>query len=170
MTLGTSLCASFPWTAMVLILTFISERVINYIASRYLSWRTWYTDIIVRPNLEIINNFYKDVEEKFNNYFSKSDPTILSQDEGILYLLEEIKNSKEDFEFNFIFIVRSFSPSRGAELTDCINYLEDIVVRGLEGNSSDDEFRMEKVREIHQNKQEFFRLLYKKLNKLNFSV
>lgn len=160
-------------SSSVIIILFIVERLINFLLNKKAARRKWIEEVIIKPNLTSIIDFYdtsfKHIENSLQEIRNLSNTNSDQIDELKQEKLIEFKKQKKDFDHKFISLVRSSSNLRAECLTNCLNNLEDIVTNCLSTTNLAGLDLQEKKREVHLNKSSFFGLLHeteKKLKKL----
>lgn len=144
----------------------------NREAAKQTQKENWYLSVIVLPQIESINHFYKSIIdnciEDLNgitfNRLTRVGVTALSQNdlEWIANKQERYKENINSFFDHIIFMIKSYSPDLAISLSDLIMQLEDAsigILNPLTGRNTNEEIR----RLILKNKQQFITALYASL-------
>ncbi|MCB0534957.1 MAG: hypothetical protein KDD14_22320 [Saprospiraceae bacterium] len=151
----------------VIVLLFIIERLITYFSSRKLRKIEFFQEIVVKPNIDRIVNFFslffknlKTTIEEISSYKGTSDE-IDNLKANKLFLLKE---EKVKFDHEFLSLVRSVDRRKSTNLTHILNSLEDVATVCLSNRLSEIDLSdiESKTSEV---KAKFFEQLYRTTSK-----
>lgn len=131
---------------------------------------TWFLDVIVEPNIKMINTFYKEIIEKSdavikelsnkynNNSSAKELNTELAKQQRVL---KDITKSELE---HFQSLLRASEPKIASSIDTTIDDLVDVITKYIDGYEDYSDGKSIK-KEALDNKQRFISQLYQGLNK-----
>lgn len=146
--------------AIVVIITFMIDRIINHSIRKKQIRRDWYTKFLVERNLTKIDEFYSKVCDQY-----EQDANLLTKNEGEQYILnKEFQDLKEKFESEVISLLVSSDESQLYQIINSVIIpLSDIVIGRLgEKKISIDDIK-ESKNMISKNKSTLMKILFKPL-------
>ncbi len=151
-------------SSAVIIGLFLIERFINYYLTRRDRKNQWFMNIIAKPNLDKIIDFYSNaynhIESSINELNGMANTTASQLNSASKSKLREFKKKKVNFDHAFISLVRSQSEEKAKKLTNTLNDLEDIITNCFTTTSITDVDLEEQKKKVHENKSKFFEVLY----------
>ena len=151
-------------SSAVIIGLFLMERFINHYLTQQDRKNQWFMNIIAKPNLDKIINFYSDaydhIETSIQEINAMTNTSATQLGNASKSKLKEFKKKKVNFDHAFISLVRSQSKEKANKLTGTLNRLEDIITKCFTTTNTTDIDLEEQKREIHENKSMFFEILY----------
>ena len=148
----------------IVILLFIIERFISAGIRKREVRRNWYLKVIIESNLKTINDFFDKSScllEAGIIYLKTCKEC--THDEYLVQCSEEIKkfqDIKQDFEFKFIELVRSYDPDIANKLSEKLRSVEDKFTLSIGANDLATIDTLIKKKEIHSIKTEFYSIMY----------
>lgn len=147
--------------AIVVILTFIIDRIINHKIRKSQIRRDWYTKFLVERNLNKIDEFYTKISDQYEISASltrlQTDIFTSSQQNKVF------QDLKEKFESDVISILVSSNDSLLYLINNEMINLSDIFIANLaSGKNSSDEIQNVKNK-ISVNKSKLMKILFKPL-------
>lgn len=129
---------------------------------------TWFLEVIVQPNIEMISKFYEDIIQTCDNEtlnlsekYKKSAPAITLNDE-LAKKQRELKNDIKTSLDHFIYILKASEPNVADNIETILDELVDIVTNHIDGYE-DNSFSVKP--KVLDNKQKFISELYKSWNR-----
>ena len=144
----------FIISPIVLILIFIVDRFINFWLTKRENKRNWYLTVLINPNLEKINLFYKklfDLYEKSSNLLSQydDDDNFINQKKSEIF--GNISILKRNFEMDFITPIYAMYPSLSEYMINELLNLEDYLSHNLDSNNYEIEQTRRRINESKSN-------------------
>lgn len=148
-------------TISVTALLFMVDKVIGYRLKKIEIRRSWYLDIIIKPNTNIIDGFFNDTVSlfiEFNIYVvSIQNTTIGSHISKKNELLSKFRDLKTNINNNLIILLRDRHKDMYHEINSLLMEIEDYISNTIDKMETNDDFQ----NFISNKKREFLALLYK---------
>jgi hypothetical protein len=155
-------------SSVIIILIFIYDRKTAYDLRKKELDRTWYYKVLLEPNLEKLDAFFKDIKASITSSFTNLN--ILDYDTNrVVYIkaqlleIEKIKNIIREFELDVLQPIYSKYPTINNEINLKIEVINDEIVNEIGAsflnNFNDEAF----LQSIYNHKSSLLNLLYKPL-------
>ena len=170
---------SFDWIDFIekiaapitIIAIFGIERFLNRQENREKQKRDWYLNVIVYPNLDRVNTFFRIFSEETTVKLEKFNES-LKEDLAFSKLnmlkakeFQSIRHLKHDFDNEFLTLVLVFDRELGLQLRSIIGQLEDNLIDYIDSMKAEkteqDLFKFQE--EIKNNQYLFHSILYSKI-------
>lgn len=147
------------------LLLFMFQNWRDRIAKKKAMKENWYLSIIVQPNLENINSFYRTIEDKLasNVRTLKATTNPNSIIKKKIASNRDIQNEKKNFFNNFVTIVQAYDNNLANQIDEYLNNLDDYCTEVIDSFST---CQIENSkRRVHEFKAELTALLYNGISK-----
>ncbi len=151
------ICITISVTAML----FIIDKVIGYKLKKIEMRRSWYLEIIIKPNKTLIDGFFDKTTNlfiDFNNYVSTIQNTTIGNHikmkNNLLYQFSDLKGSLNN---NLILLLKDKHKDMYYEINQLLMEIEDNISSTIDKMKASDDYRSY----ISNKKREFLALLYK---------
>lgn len=128
-----------PLSALLVLLVFLADRIIGFFTSRSLNRQNWYIDIIIKPNLSRVDQYYEDLQNQLVTSIGKLKP--MTSKSSLQTIHKAIANEvqlhnhiAEQFEYDFIYLVRSHDVKKSNLLLGKLIEAKDFVATTLDAN------------------------------------
>ncbi len=147
--------------AIVVIFTFIIDRIINHRIRKSQIRRDWYTKFLVERNLNKIDEFYTKICDQYEEssiLLRKQRDVFAESQQG-----KAFQDLKDKFESEVISIMTSSNENLQHPINNCMIALADIFIEnlGLKKTSTDD--ISEVKNKMNKNKSDLMKILFKPL-------
>lgn len=151
----------------LLIVTFIIERVLNYLREQKSDRFQWFVTIIVEPHLQEIKEFYEETELELRNSQNTFEANSTSTNVNDYLIKKRIKidtfkKRRKQFFNNFVAMVGSFDEEMALKVDEIINILDDCYVNAIDMEHSSVKHE-NFINKIYRNKADLYQTLFNRI-------
>ncbi|WP_299756741.1 hypothetical protein [uncultured Pontibacter sp.] len=156
-----------PLASFLVIIIFFFDRTIAYFVGKHAGRRTWYMDVIIKPNISKIDTLFNSIIEKVINTKNELDKLNENQRTEAIKVVQiaskEIRELFSKFRHDFIYLIRAQDPELENELLRKLEETDDIASQGL-SKQNINEINIEAITsDILESKIQFYVALYAKI-------